>query len=73
MRDLHPKLGAGAWGRCKAVYVLALLVGQIDGPRTRAAALAGGLIALALTPVAPAGVPIVLAVAGAALALGVRR
>jgi 4-azaleucine resistance transporter AzlC len=52
---------------------LALLAGQIDGPRTRAAALAGGLIALALTPLLPAGMPIVMAVAGAALALGVRR
>jgi predicted branched-subunit amino acid permease len=52
---------------------LALLAGQIDSPRTRAAALAGGLIALALTPLLPAGMPIVAAVAGAALALGVRR
>lgn len=52
---------------------LALLAGQIDGPRTRAAALAGGLIALAFTPLLPAGMPIVAAVAGAALALGVRR
>jgi 4-azaleucine resistance transporter AzlC len=52
---------------------LALLAGQIDGPRTRAAALAGGLIAFALTPLLPPGMPIVVAVAGAALALGVRR
>jgi predicted branched-subunit amino acid permease len=52
---------------------LALLVGQIDGPRTRTAALAGALIALALTPLLPPGAPIVFAVAGAPLALGVRR
>jgi branched chain amino acid efflux pump len=44
---------------------LALLVGQAGDPRTRAAALAGALIALALTPVLPAGLPIVCAVAGA--------
>jgi predicted branched-subunit amino acid permease len=52
---------------------LALLVGQIDGPRTRVAALAGGLIALALTPLAPPGLPIVAAVAGAVIAPAVRR
>jgi 4-azaleucine resistance transporter AzlC len=52
---------------------LALLVGQIDGPRARAAALAGGLIALALTPLVPPGVPIVAAAAGAVIALAVRR
>jgi 4-azaleucine resistance transporter AzlC len=52
---------------------LALLVGQLNGPRARVAALAGGLIALALTPVVPPGVPIVAAGAGAAIALWVRR
>jgi 4-azaleucine resistance transporter AzlC len=52
---------------------LALLAGQIDGPRTRIAAVAGALIALALTPVLPVGVPIVVAVAGAAVAGAVRR
>jgi 4-azaleucine resistance transporter AzlC len=52
---------------------LALLVGQLDGPRARAAALAGGLIALALTPLVPPGIPIVAAAAGAVVALGVRR
>jgi 4-azaleucine resistance transporter AzlC len=52
---------------------LALLVGQLDGPRARAAALAGGLIALALTPLVPPGLPIVAAAAGAVIALGVRR
>jgi 4-azaleucine resistance transporter AzlC len=52
---------------------LALLVGQLDGPRARAAALAGGMIALALTPLVPPGVPIVAAAAGAVIALAVRR
>jgi 4-azaleucine resistance transporter AzlC len=51
---------------------LALLVGQLDGPRARVAALAGGLIALALTPLVPAGLPIVAAATGAAIALAVR-
>ena len=51
---------------------LALLVGQLTSHRARVAALAGGLIALALTPLAPPGVPIVVAAAGAVLALGVR-
>jgi 4-azaleucine resistance transporter AzlC len=52
---------------------LTLLAGQIDGPRTRISAVAGALIALALTPVLPVGVPIVVAVAGAAVAGAVRR
>jgi 4-azaleucine resistance transporter AzlC len=52
---------------------LALLVGQLDGARTRAAAVAGALIALALTPLVPPGVPIVAAAAGAVIALAVRR
>jgi 4-azaleucine resistance transporter AzlC len=52
---------------------LALLVGQLDGARTRASALAGGAIALALTPLLPPGLPIVAAAAGAVIALGVRR
>jgi 4-azaleucine resistance transporter AzlC len=51
---------------------LALLVGQLDGPRSRVAAVAGGLIALALTPLLPAGLPIVAATGGAAVALAVR-
>jgi 4-azaleucine resistance transporter AzlC len=51
---------------------LALLAGQLTSRRTRAAALAGGLIALALTPLAPPGVPIVAAAVGAVLALRVR-
>jgi branched chain amino acid efflux pump len=50
---------------------LALLVPQVRDRRTLAAALLGGAIALALTPVAPAGVPII--AASAACLLGVRR
>jgi 4-azaleucine resistance transporter AzlC len=52
---------------------LALLVGQLDGHRTRVAAVLGALIALALTPLVPPGVPIIAAAAGAVLALAVRR
>jgi 4-azaleucine resistance transporter AzlC len=52
---------------------LALLVSQLTSQRARVAAIAGGLIALALTPVVPPGLPIVAATAGAAIALGVRR
>jgi 4-azaleucine resistance transporter AzlC len=51
---------------------LALMVGQLTSRRARVAALAGGLIALALTPIAPPGVPIVVAALGAVLALGVK-
>ena len=52
---------------------LALLVGQLDSRRARVSALVGGLIALALTPVVPPGLPIVAAVLGAVVALGVRE
>jgi 4-azaleucine resistance transporter AzlC len=52
---------------------LALLVGQLDGRRARVSALAGGLIALALTPVLPPGLPIVAATLGAVVALTVRH
>ncbi len=51
---------------------LALLVGQLDGPRARAAALSGGAIALVLTPVLPPGLPIVAAALGVVVALRVR-
>jgi branched chain amino acid efflux pump len=51
---------------------LALLVGQLDGRRARVAALSGGLIALALTPLVPPGVPIVVAALGSVIALAVR-
>jgi 4-azaleucine resistance transporter AzlC len=52
---------------------LALLVGQLDGRRARIAAVAGALIALALTPVVPPGLPIVAAALGAVIALSVRE
>jgi 4-azaleucine resistance transporter AzlC len=52
---------------------LALLVGQLGDDRARAAALAGALIALGLTPVAPPGVPIVAAAAAALVALRPER
>jgi 4-azaleucine resistance transporter AzlC len=52
---------------------LALLVGQLDGPRARAAAVGGALIALVLTPVVPAGLPIVAALGGAGIAVAAVR
>jgi 4-azaleucine resistance transporter AzlC len=52
---------------------LALLVGQLDGPRARTAAVGGALIALVLTPVVPAGLPIVASLGGAVIALAVKR
>jgi 4-azaleucine resistance transporter AzlC len=51
---------------------LALLAGQLDGHRARVAAVSGGLIAFALTPLLPPGVPLIAAAAGAALTLRVR-
>jgi 4-azaleucine resistance transporter AzlC len=50
-------------------FFLSLLVPELRTPRGRGAALAGALIALALTPVAPPGVPIVAASIGALLGL----
>jgi 4-azaleucine resistance transporter AzlC len=50
---------------------LALLVPQLRNRRTIAAAILGAAVALALTPVAPAGVPII--AASAVCLLGVRR
>jgi len=52
---------------------LALLVGQLGDGRARAAALAGALIALALTPTAPPGIPIVAAATAALVALSPER
>ena len=52
-------------------FFLALLGAELRDARSRGAAAAGGLIALALVPVAPAGVP-VLAASAAAL-IGLRR
>ena len=51
---------------------LALLVGQVHTRRARVSAVSGALIALALTPVLPPGLPIVAAVGGAGVALAVR-
>jgi 4-azaleucine resistance transporter AzlC len=51
---------------------MALAVRQLRDRRACVAALAGALIALALTPIAPPGIPIVAAAAGAVLALAVR-
>ncbi|MBI3647944.1 MAG: AzlC family ABC transporter permease [Actinobacteria bacterium] len=53
-----------------ALFV-ALLAPQLRGPRPKRAAIAGAAIALALTPVAPAGVPII--AAAAACLVGWRR
>jgi 4-azaleucine resistance transporter AzlC len=50
---------------------LALLAPQLRAPRAALAAAAGGIIALALIPVTPAGTPIV--TASAACLLGLRR
>ena len=52
---------------------LALLVGQLGSRRAAAAALAGGAIALALVPVAPAGVPVIAAVAACLIGLRGRK
>jgi len=52
-------------------FFLALLAPELRDARSRGAALGGGLIALALVPVSPAGVP-VLAASAAAL-IGLRR
>jgi 4-azaleucine resistance transporter AzlC len=50
---------------------LALLVPNLDRPQARMAAVLGAVIALALTPIAPAGLPIV--AAGLACFVGWRR
>ena len=50
---------------------LALLWPNLDRPHAKTAALLGAAIALALTPVAPAGVPII--AAGLACLIGWRR
>jgi 4-azaleucine resistance transporter AzlC len=49
---------------------LALLVPQLSSRRALAAALAGGMIALALIPLTPAGIPIVAAAAACAVGYG---
>jgi 4-azaleucine resistance transporter AzlC len=52
-------------------FFLALLVTELRAPARRLPALVGALVALALVPVAPVGVPVLAASAGALL--GVRR
>jgi 4-azaleucine resistance transporter AzlC len=52
-------------------FFLALLVAELRTPRGRGAALIGALVALALIPIAPAGIPILLASLGALI--GLRR
>jgi predicted branched-subunit amino acid permease len=52
-------------------FFLALLLAELREPRARPVAALGGIIAFALVPIAPAGVPI-LAASVAAL-LGLRR
>ena len=52
-------------------FFLGLLVTELRRPGARLISLAGAAIALALTPVLPAGVPIL--AAAAAAALGLRR
>jgi 4-azaleucine resistance transporter AzlC len=72
-------LGGGALGDTDrfgldAIYpafFAALLLKEMRSPRSRAVALGGGLIALALVPIAPAGVPIL--AAGAAALVGLTR
>lgn len=50
-------------------FFLALLLSEVRTPRTRAVALAGAAVAIALTPVAPAGLPVLLASFAALIAL----
>jgi 4-azaleucine resistance transporter AzlC len=61
------------WGLDAAfpALFLALLVPNLDRPHAKAAAILGAAIALVLTPIAPAGVPIV--AAGLACLIGWRR
>jgi branched chain amino acid efflux pump len=53
-------------------FYAALLAGEARGRSPRAAAALGGALALALMPVAPAGVPVVAASLGALLGLRAR-
>ena len=53
-------------------FFLALLLAELRDPLSRTVAAAGGLIALALVPFTPAGVPILAAAAAALLGLGRR-
>jgi len=51
-------------------FFLALLVGELDGPRASAVALIAGGLALSLVPFAPPGVPVIAACAAALLGMG---
>jgi predicted branched-subunit amino acid permease len=70
-------LGGGALGDPAALgldaifpaFFLGLLVAELSNPRARAVALLGGAIALALTPVLPPGLPVLLASAAALTSL----
>ena len=72
-------LGGGALGDPQALgldaifpaFFLALLLPELRDERSRAVALAGALIALALVPLAPAGVPVL--VASVAALVGLKR
>lgn len=54
-------------------FFVALLIPELRDARSRSAALGGGLIALALVPLAPAGVPVLAASAAALIGLRRRR
>jgi predicted branched-subunit amino acid permease len=62
-------LGGGVLGDTQALgldavfpaFFLALLLPELRDARSRGVALAGGLIALALVPIAPAGIPVLAA------------
>jgi predicted branched-subunit amino acid permease len=70
---LGPVLGdTQAWGldAIFPAFMLALLAGELTRPGAKTVALLGAAIALALTPFAPAGIPIVAASAAALLERG---
>jgi predicted branched-subunit amino acid permease len=50
-------------------FFLSLLFAELRDPRSRGVALAGGVIALALVPIAPVGVPVLAASAAAIVGL----
>jgi predicted branched-subunit amino acid permease len=53
-------------------FFLGLLAAELQRPRAVAAALIGGTVAIALTPLLPPGLPVLLASAGALIALRAR-
>ena len=74
-------LGGGLLGDIDALgldavypaFFLALLFAELSSPRARLVAVCGGLVALTLVPVAPAGVPVLAASLAALLGLAPRR